>query len=329
VTLPIAHVGLGSLGRGIVAACHERGVGRVVAAVDNDPALAGRKLSELVPGADPGVVVRAGVQEILGRDAIRCAIVTTSSDLELCMDIFRELLRTGISVVSTCEELAWPWLRHPVLAQELHELSVRHRAGIVGAGVNPGFLMDALPIAVSHACHGVRHVRVERVQDAGKRRIPFQEKVGVGLTRAAFEERVAAGSLRHVGLGESLHMLAHHTGLAIDRWEETLEPVLAERETPSGLGPIAPGRARGVHQRARGYQGERPVIELVFHVAAGEQESHDRIRLDADPPLELVFRGGVHGDVATAAIVLNTLPPLLAAEPGLHTMASLPLSGCG
>ena len=321
-------VGLGPLGRRVARDLYRRGLGRIVAALDHAPELVGRPLSDVVPEADPSVVIRTVPGEIRDWSAIRCAIVTTSSDLELCMDTFREILARGISIVSTCEELSWPWLRHPVLAQELHELCVRHRASVLGTGVNPGFLMDALPVAVTTACLAVRGVRVERIQDASSRRIPFQRKIGVGLSRDEFAARIADGSLRHVGLGESLHCVAHALGLRIERWEEEIGPVLAEEPARSALGAIEPGTARGVRQVARGFSGARAVIELVFQAAVGEPDPIDRIVVDGDPPLELAFRGGVHGDDATSAIVLNSLRTLLAAEPALHTMSTLPLGGC-
>jgi 4-hydroxy-tetrahydrodipicolinate reductase len=326
--LRIVHVGLGPLGRRLVADLHRRGLGRVVGAVDVDPELVGRDLRDVVPEADAGVRVRGHVGELEDWRGVRCAIVTTSSDLELCMDVFRALLARGCSVLTTCEELSWPWLRHPVLAQELHELAVRNDARVLGTGVNPGFLMDALPVAVSTACGAVRSVRVERVQDAATRRVPFQRKIGVGLAPEVFAMRVAAGTLRHVGLGESLHFVAHSLGFRLERWEEEIEPVLAERELASALGPVPAGCARGVRQRARGHANGRVAIELDFVAALAEPDPRDRIEIDGDPPVDLVLRGGLHGDTATSAVVLNSLRPLLAAERGLHTMASLPLAGC-
>lgn len=324
----LLHVGLGPLGQRILADFQRRGLGRIVAAVDPAPELVGRDLSELVPGLPRGVTIRASLEEVSAWDRIRCAVVTTRSDLERCMDTFRPLLARGCPVISTCEELSWPWLRHPVLAQELHELAVRGRAGIVGTGVNPGFLMDALPVAVSSACHRVSGIRVERIQDAGMRRVPFQEKVGVGLSLAEFERRKAAGTLRHVGLGESLHFLAHFLGWRVERWEETLVPVVADAERSGPLGTVPVGAARGVRQEARGWVAGRVAIELVFVAALGEPEPRDRIVIDGEPPLEFLVPGGVHGDKATSALVLNGIRPLLAAEPGLHTMANLPLQGC-
>jgi 4-hydroxy-tetrahydrodipicolinate reductase len=324
----LLHVGLGPLGQRVIADLDRRRLGRVVAAVDPAPALARRDLADLVPGLARGVAVRSSLEEVAEWDRIRCAVVTTRSDLELCMDTFRVLLARGCAVVSTCEELAWPWLRHPVLAQELHELAVRGGGRIVGTGINPGFLMDALPVAATSACHSVSSIRVERIQDAGKRRIPFQEKVGVGLTLAEFERRVAAGTLRHVGLGESLHFLAHYLGWRIERWEETIAPVVAEQALTSARGPVAAGAARGVRQEARAWVDGRLALELFFQATLGEPEPRDRVRIEGEPPLELVVPGGVHGDTATSALVLNVIRSLLAAEPGLHTMASLPLQGC-
>ena len=328
--LNVLIVGLGPLGRKVAADLQARGLGRVVAALDTDPHLVGSELSKVVPGAPAGVTIRTHPSEIENWGAIPCAVVTTSSDLELCMDTFRELLRRGVAVASTCEELAWPWLRHPQLAAELDELAVRNRTRIVGTGVNPGFLMDALPAALTTACRRVDSVRIVRLQDAATRRLSFQRKIGATLEPEALRGEVEAGRMGHRGLGESLHLLAHHVGLKLERWEEVVEPLVAEEELTCDLGPIAPGRCRGVRQVASGYVPgrEAPAVELVFHAAIDEPHPADRIVVQGDPPLRLEIPGGLHGDVATSAIVLNTLPTLLNAEPHLHTMASLPLAGC-
>ncbi len=232
-------------------------------------------------------------------------------------------------MVSTCEELSWPWLRHPVAAATLHELALKHDARLLGTGVNPGFLMDLLPVVATTLCQRVQALRIERIQDASTRRIPFQQKIGAGLSPEAFEERVANGVLRHVGLGESLHAVAHYLGIKLERWEESLEPVLATRTTACELGEIPAGHAAGVHQEARGFDaaGNMP-IELIFHAAIGTEQPRDAVHIDGDPSFKIEIPGGVHGDTATSAVVLNSIRPLLAAERGLHTMSSLPTQGC-
>ena len=326
--LRILHVGLGPLGERIVRDLHDRGLGRVVAAVDHDAGLVGRTLEELVPGTGSDTRIVGHLSEVGELNDIRCAIVTTSSDLELCMDTFRPLLKAGCAVVSTCEELSWPWLRHPVAAQELHETCVRHGGRILGTGVNPGFLMDALPVAASTVCRNVHGVTIERIQDASSRRLPFQRKIGAALDDAEFQRRVDAGTLRHVGLGESLSFVAHYLGLDLERWEETIEPVHAETELDCDLGRIPAGGTRGVEQVARGWVGGEERLKLVFRAAIAEPAPCDRVTIDGEPPVRVEIPGGVHGDVATSAIVMNVVRPLLQAPPGLHTMGSLPLQGC-
>jgi 4-hydroxy-tetrahydrodipicolinate reductase len=274
-------------------------------------------------------MVLGSIEEALERAPFDCALLTTSSELERCAPSLRALLGAGISVVSTCEELLYPWLRHAALAEELDGLAREHGARLVGTGVNPGFLMDALPLFASAACREVRAVRAWRIQDATQRRTPFQLKIGAGLDPAEFAERAAAGEIRHVGLGESLHFLAHYLHLPLEEWSESIEPVIAEREMECAAGRIAAGAVAGVRQLARASGRGREVLRLEFQAAIGQADPHDRIAIDGEPAVDLVLRGGLHGDVATSALVLNTIRPLLAAPAGLHTMATLPLPYCG
>ncbi|MDX2017513.1 MAG: dihydrodipicolinate reductase [Planctomycetota bacterium] len=320
----ILHVGLGPLGRRIVSEVVERQTGSIVAAVDTAPTLAGTPLSRHVPAADPRVKIAGSLEAITDWDAIDVALVTTSSDLAQCADTFRFLLRKGKAIVSTCEELVYPWLRHLGLAEELDTLAKQYGGRLLGTGVNPGFLMDTLPMVATSVCRSVRSIRVYRIQDASERRIPFQKKIGAGLTEAQFNAAVKAGTLRHVGLGESLHFIGHYAGLTIERWEEDIMPVKAERDMQCGVGPIERGMCAGVRQTASGYADDRCVIKLEFQAAIGQANPHDRVVIEGEPPIDMVLQGGVHGDAATCAITVNAIPSILEAKPGLHTMATIP-----
>jgi 4-hydroxy-tetrahydrodipicolinate reductase len=324
----ILHVGLGPLGRRIQSDLAVRGPGRTVAAVDVDPELAGKPLAELAPGAPADVRVLASLDEVDDWESIDAAILTTSSDLRKCAPTLTALAERGVSTVSTCEELLWPTLRHPQLARELDVVARTNGASLLGTGVNPGYLMDALPVFLSAAALEVRSVRIERVQDATPRRVPFQRKIGAGLDEQQFAARKADGSLRHVGLGESLHFVAGCLGWEVERWEETLEPVLATRRLECALGTIEPGVAAGVRQVARGWVGGRELLTLEFVAAIGQADPHDRVQLESDPPLDLVLQGGVHGDKATSAMTLNCVGPLLDAPVGLVTMAQIRMPRC-
>jgi 4-hydroxy-tetrahydrodipicolinate reductase len=320
----ILHVGVGPLGVKILNELYERNLGNVVACVDSSPSVAGQPLTKIVPAADPKLRILPNLGAVDNWDQIDAAVVSTSSDLKSCEHTFRDILRNGKAVVSTCEELVYPWLRHVALAEELHELCLKTGGRLLGTGVNPGFLMDALPAFLTCVCKSVRGIACYRVQDASVRRIPFQKKIGAGLDDEQFSKRVADGTLRHVGLGESLHFLAHYVGLPIERWEEDIAPVKADRDMVCGLGNIARGRVSGVRQVARGYYDEREVVRMEFQAAIGQSDPHDRVVIQGEPPIDMVIPGGVHGDVATCAIVINSIPRLLKAAPGLHTMATIP-----
>ncbi|MGH7132048.1 MAG: NAD(P)H-dependent amine dehydrogenase family protein [Phycisphaerales bacterium] len=324
----ILHIGLGPLGQKIVTDLSTRRLGSVVAAVDVSPALTGKHLREICPAVTDDVKILSSLDQLHDLKSIDCAVVTTASDLRACADTFRWLLSRGISAVSTCEELVWPWLRHDALAKELDALAKKHNARLLGTGVNPGAMMDAVPVFVTGVCRSVKSVEVHRIQDATTRRVPFQKKIGATLDDAAFAAGVKAGWLRHVGLGESLHFIAHNLGLHIDSWSESIDPVRADRDLACTLGPIPRGHICGVRQVGEGKRGTQTLIRLVFQAAIGQSDPQDRVIIDGEPPLDVVYRGGVHGDIATSAITLNAIDSLLQAAPGLHTMATIPMTRC-
>ncbi|MBY0307775.1 MAG: hypothetical protein K2Q09_03450 [Phycisphaerales bacterium] len=326
----ILHVGFGPLGQKIVGDLYARRLGEVAALVDTSKEFAGRKLRDFVPAATNDSAITPSLDEALAKARYDAAVVTTSSDLRKCMDTFRTLLSAGLPIVSTCEELVFPWLRHAALAQELDTMARRTGGRIIGTGVNPGAMMDTIPVFVTGVCGKVHTVEVHRIQDASTRRLPFQKKIGAGLDDAQFAQGVKDGWLRHVGLGESLHFIAHYLGLPFDDWSETIEPVKAAAGLQSGLGPIEPGRAAGVRQVAVGTRAGKPVITMIFQAAIAQTTPppQDRVIIKGEPDIDVVFTGGVHGDIATSAMTLNALPSLLAAPPGLHTSATVPLLRC-
>jgi 4-hydroxy-tetrahydrodipicolinate reductase len=323
--LSLIHVGLGPLGQKTVRFARERGF-IYSAAVDPDPAKAGRDLGELC-GLEPlGLTVQATLEEALASSRVdrgSVAIVTTVSSLRKLEPQVAALARAGLPVVSTCEELVFPWSTQPGLARRIDAVFKENGVACLGTGVNPGFLMDYLPSVVTGVCQRVERIRISRVQDASVRRVPFQQKIGAGLTLEQFREREKEGTLRHVGLAESLDLVAHKMGWRLDRKTETLEPVVAEQEVTSGYKPITKGMARGVEQIAKGFRGKDELITLHFHAAVGAPRSFDRIEIAGEPPLDLRFEGGVNGDVATCALTLNCIRSVLSSPAGLRTMGDV------
>src|SRR5947207_944488 len=195
----------------------------------------------------------------------------------------------------------------------------------LGTGVNPGFAMDALPIALTAVCERVDRVIVNRVQDARIRRLPFQQKIGAGLTTEQFQKKVDDGSVRHIGLTESIAMIADALGWTLDRITDDIQPKLASVTISSEFLAVDPGYVCGIIQDGVGSRKGEPVIRLHMEAYLGAPESYDSVDIEGSPRLSMKIAGGIHGDVATASIVVNSIQHVIDAAPGLHTMRDLPL----
>jgi 4-hydroxy-tetrahydrodipicolinate reductase len=180
-------------------------------------------------------------------------------------------------------------------------------------------------LALTNVCQEVRSIRVKRVVDTATRRPQLQAKTGAGLSPAEFRFRVSDGAVGHVGLRESLFMIAETMGWQLDEVKESTEPVLATRRFETGAFVVDKGRVAGVQQTAVGVMGGREVIKLDLQMAMGAEDPRDVITIDGKPPINLRISGGVQGDQATAAIVANLIPTVMRARPGLLTMRDVPL----
>jgi hypothetical protein len=323
--MKIVQIGVGPLGQKVVRFALERGGIEIVAAVDTDPKKVGRDLGEVCSLKPLGITVGKDLKSALKRKKADVAVFTTVSNLKTHEEQINEAAQRKMSIVSSCEELSFPWQTQPRLAKRIDAFCRKMGVACVGTGVNPGFLMDYLPSVLTSVCQRITKIKVTRVQDASKRRIPFQQKIGAGLTRSQFKARVPGGTLRHVGLIESLHMIAHSMNWRLDRTTESLKPVVAREAITSGYVKIDPGVVCGVDQIARGYMGRKEVIRLEFRAAVGEKESFDSIEINGTPSIKSTILGGVNGDIATCAIILNAARSIIRVEPGLKTMLDLPV----
>ena len=318
-------VGLGPIGALVTRYAVQRNACEIVGAVDADPDKIGLELGEVAGLRRPlNIRVAGDVASVLNQVPADVAVLTTTSSVERIAPQVEALLAWGVHIVSTCEELSYPWVTHPDIAQRLDEAAQDRGLAVLSTGVNPGFLMDLLPLVLTGVCQEVRSITVERIQDATPRRLPFQRKIGAGLTSEAFAGHVQAGTLRHVGLTESMHMIAGAIGWTLDSAEETIAPVIAEERIETSDLIIEPGQAQGVSQWGYGYHKGRKAISLIFRAAVGEPRSYERIRIEGTPDIDMRIEGGVNGDVATGAIVVNAIHAIRSARPGLRTMADMP-----
>jgi 4-hydroxy-tetrahydrodipicolinate reductase len=253
------------------------------------------------------------------------AVLSTGSSLRDVKAQVAALVKKGLHVVSTCEELSFPAPARAAAFRELDGLARRKKVSVLGTGVNPGYAMDALALFLTAPCARVSRVAVTRVVDAATRRLPLQRKVGAGLNVAQFRRAITEGSVRHVGLPESVHMIAAGLGWKLDRVDETLEPAIAPRDLDTEYLRVPAGNAAGIKQSARGYRKDELLISLDLQMYVGAEQPRDHVLIDGVPPIDMTIAGGIAGDVATAAIAINAIPKLLAARPGVVTMRDLPL----
>ncbi|MBM3266816.1 MAG: dihydrodipicolinate reductase [Candidatus Sericytochromatia bacterium] len=313
--------GLGAIGIEVARAARARTGLRVVGAVDVDPAKVGRDLGEVCGEAPWGVPVRADLGDLAGA---RVAVHTTGSFLPDVAPQLLALLERGLRVVSSAEELAFPGLRHPDLAARLDRAARDAGTALVGVGVNPGFAMDALPLVLTTCCRSVRQVRVRRVVDTSRRRLNLQKKTGAGMTPAEFAAEMEGGRMGHIGLAESAALLACGLGFAVTGIEDELAPIVTDYRRQSEFLTVEAGLVVGLHQFARAKAGPDTAVELELIMALGGVADEDSVQVTGDPDLALAIPGGLPGDVATVATLLNTVPRIVGAT-GLCTVLDLPL----
>lgn len=324
-TFRVIQMGLGPIGQRLVQYLAERPYLQLVGALDIDPAKQGQDAGLLAGTRALGVAVSGDGAEVLAT-AADAVILTTGSSLVRIMPQLESCVAAGKAVVSTCEELAYPFADHPAAAERLDRLARDRGVAVLGTGVNPGFLMDALPIFLSSACQQVRSVEVQRHQDAAIRRLPFQRKIGAGLSPDEFAAQFAQGHIRHVGFAQSIRLIARSFGWTLDEVSESVEPVVATQATASAFVEVAAGQCAGLRQIGKGLARGETLVTLELEAYLGHPHPRDTVVVHGQPTLRSTIEGGVDGDIATCAMVINALPALLQAQPGLRTMADIPLS---
>ena len=301
--------GLGPIGQGIARLALEATGLRVVGATDISPTHAGKDLG-VVLGLPKKVRVKveADPARLLRKTKADVAILCTGSTVKAVKPQVLALLKKGLHVVTTCEEMAFPAPAHLTAIKEVDRLARAKKVSVLGTGVN--------------------RVSVTRIVNAATRRLPLQRKVGVGLNLAQFRRALTEGSVRHVGLVESVHMIAAGLGWKLDKVDESIEPAIAPRDLDTDYLRVPAGAVAGIKQAARGYRNGDLAVSLDLQMYVGAESPRDHVLVDGDPRIDVTVAGGFAGDVATGALVVNSIPKLMAAPAGFVTMKDLPLVHC-
>lgn len=326
MNIRVLHVGLGPIGAAVARQITQRRGFQIVGAVDIDPSIAGRDIGDVI---EAGRKLRVNVTADIGR-TIRAtkpdvAVLCTSSSLQAVVPQFEDVIKRKVPIVTTTEEAAYPAWYSRRIAARLDAMARKAKVAILGTGVNPGFAMDALPIMLTAVCERVDRIEVQRVQDARVRRLPFQQKIGAGLTPEQFEQRVKSGHVRHVGFTESIQMIADAVGWRLDRVVDDVAPKIATATVASDLLAVDAGYVCGVIQTGAGYVKGEPKIQLRLEAYLGAPHAYESVLIEGSPRIHSTIDGGIHGDIATASMVVNSIPAVITAEPGFRTMRDMRL----
>jgi len=322
--------GIGAVGRRIAEFLLTKEGVEIVGAIDVAKDKVGRDLGEVL-GIEKklGVAVSDDADVVLSGAQTDVMVHATTSFLKQVYPQIAKALEHGVNVVSTCEELSYPYFANTDIARKLDELAKKHGATVLGTGVNPGFVMDTLPITLTGACQKVNAIKVTRSLDAANRRVPFQKKIGAGLSPQELKQKLEKREITaHVGLEQSMNLIASALGWELDQVKVApVEPVIAERHVASkveGGVTVEPGQVAGLRQSGWAIKEGKRVITLDMHAYMGAEE-YELYTIDGVPPINMKNTPCMHGDLSTVAVIVNSIPKVINAPPGLVTMKDLPI----
>jgi len=322
--IKIAQFGLGPIGVETLKLAATKPWAEIIGGIDIDSAKVGKNLAEITGLASlKNALVYRSLEELLEKSKPDLIFHTSVSKIKAAVTQIEPMARAGISVVSSCEELLYPPLREPELASHLDQVCKAGGARVLGTGVNPGFVMDVLPVCLTGVCRNVTAIHVQRVVNATTRRGPLQKKIGSGLAPAEFERLFAEGKAGHAGLKDSAALIAHCLGWKISELTETCKAVVADHDIKTPHAEVKKGQCRGLHQRGEARVNGRVVLTLDLKMYLDAPNPHDACQIEGEPSLHLKLDGGVAGDAATVASLVNAGPRALKAPPGLLLMTDI------
>jgi 4-hydroxy-tetrahydrodipicolinate reductase len=328
--IKVAQFGLGPIGVETLKLAASKPWVQIVGGIDIDPVKAGKSLADVTGIASLGSakVFPSLNDSLAGAHKPEVVFHTAVSRLKDAFAQIEPIVGQGISVVSSCEELLFPALREPVLATRLDQLCKSSNARVLGTGVNPGFAMDVLPVCLTGVCRDVCAIHIQRVVNASTRRGPLQKKIGSGLDPAEFERLFASEKAGHAGLKDSAALIAHALGWKLTNLTETCHAVVATHHIRTPHVEVKAGQCCGLHQRAEASVNGKVVLTLDLRMYLDAADPHDACQIEGDPPLNLTMKGGIAGDSATVAALVNAAPRILKSPPGLLLMTDIAVPSC-
>ena len=328
----VAVWGFGAMGKGIVSALLTKKGVEITGVCDINPAIVGKGIKEVlgVTSAQADVKIVPTIEEAVKPGSCDICILATDSFIKKSFPKMETLLKLGVNVITSAEEMAYPKAQEPELAEKLDKLAKENGVSILGTGINPGLVMDLLAICLSGAMTDVTKVECKRVNSLSPFGETVMEEQGVGISVDEFNKHVAEGTMAgHVGFAESIGMIADGIGLEIDGFKQQMKPIVTTIDRKSPHGFAAAGNLAGVNMTGQGTKNGAVVIDMIHpqQIEPEMEGTHtgDYIILSGNPPISMQIKPEIDGGVGTIGMCVNCIPQVINAEPGLITMLDIPV----
>lgn len=325
--------GFGAMGSGMAKMLLKKTGVEIVSVCDMHPDRVGKSIYEVL-GAEKGerceVIIKSDANEAFTDECADVVLLATDSFTKGAFDKIKLILEKKINVISTAEEMAYPKAQEPELAAKLDEIAKANGVSVLGTGINPGFVLDLLILALTGTCEEVDYIKAARVNDLS----PFGKAVmieqGVGVTKDEFLRGVEDGSIAgHVGFPESINMITDGIGWNLEKVEETREPIMSNVYRKSEYAEVEAGNVAGCRQCGYGYVNGKVKIEMEHpqqilpHLEG--QSTGDYVSIKGIPNIDLQITPEIPGGIGTIAMCVNSIPHIINAIPGLKTMLDIPV----
>ena len=325
--------GFGAMGSGMAKMLLKKTGVEIVSVCDMHPDRVGKSIYEVL-GVQKGerceVIIKSDANEVFTDECADVVLLATDSFTKGAFDKIKLILEKKINVISTAEEMAYPKAQEPELAAKLDEIAKANGVSVLGTGINPGFVLDLLILALTGTCEEVDYIKAARVNDLS----PFGKAVmieqGVGVTKDEFLRGVEDGSIAgHVGFPESINMITDGIGWNLEKVEETREPIMSNVYRKSEYAEVEAGNVAGCRQCGYGYVNGKVKIEMEHpqqilpHLEG--QSTGDYVSIKGIPNIDLQITPEIPGGIGTIAMCVNSIPHIINAIPGLKTMLDIPV----
>lgn len=329
----VAIWGFGAMGGGIGRVLlNKKGID-IVGVCDAHPARINKSIYDVLNVDRNGrqeVIISNDIKKVVTPRSCDICILATDSFTAKAFDKIKYLVENKVNVISTAEEMAYPYAKEPTLSKLMDKLAKENNVTILGTGINPGLIMDLLVVCLTGCMTDVTSVMAKRVNSLSPFGPAVMEEQGVGLTVEAFNHGVETGHIAgHVGFRESVNMIADSMGLKVDKFTQQMKPIITTVDRKSAYGYAKAGDVAGVNMTGQGYVNGKLMIDMI-HPQQIEPEMEgtytgDYIELKGTPPVNMSIKPEVDGGIGTIAMCVNMIPAVINADAGLVTMIDLPV----